>query len=81
MNSLAMNMVELECQYGLGRVDRECRMRQAAARYELELERRFAQREQRRIADKHQWLDVTLPGIMREAELRKYERGLEASNV
>ena len=81
MNSLAMNMVELECQYGLGRVDRECRMRQAAARYELAFERRFAQREQRRISDRHQWLDVTLPGIMREAELLKYERGLEASNV
>ena len=81
MNSVAMNMVALECEYNLGRVDRECRMRQAAARYELDMERRFAQREQRRIADKHQWLDVTLPGIMREAELRKYERGLEASNV
>lgn len=79
--SLAMTMIELECQYGLGRVDRECRMRQAAARYELELERRFAQREQRRIADKHQWLDVTLPGILREAELRRYERGMEAQNV
>jgi hypothetical protein len=81
MNSLAMTMVELECQYGLGRVDRECRLRQAAARYELELERRFAQREQRRIADKRQWLDTTLPGILREAELRKYERGMEAQYV
>lgn len=81
MNSLAMNMVELECQYGLGRVDRECRMKQAAARYELELERRFAQREQRRIADKRQWIDVTLPGILREAELRRYESGMEACHV
>ena len=81
MNSVAMNMVELDCQYGLGRVDRECRMKQAAARYELLFERAFAQREQRRIADKRQWLDVTLPGILREAELRRYERGMEASNV
>ena len=81
MMNTAMDRVALECQYGLGRVDRECRMRQSAARYELELERRFAQREQRRIADKHQWLDVTLPGILREAELRRYERGMEASNV
>ena len=80
MNS-AMDRVALECQYGLGRVDRECRMKQAAARYELELERRFAQREQRRIADKRQWLDTTLPGILREAELRRYERGMEASHV
>lgn len=81
MNSVAMNMVALECEYNLGRVDRECRMKQAAARYELQFERRFAQREQRRIADKHQWLETTLPGILREAELRKYERGLEAQNV
>ena len=81
MNSLAMTMVELECQYGLGRVDRECRLRQAAARYELQFERAYAQREQRRIADKRQWLDTTLPGILREAELRRYERGMEASNV
>ena len=81
MNSLAMNMAELECQYGLGRVDRECRMRQAAARYELAFERRFAQREQRRISDRHQWLEITLPGILREAELRRYERGMEASHV
>ena len=81
MNSVAMNMVELECQYGLGRVDRECRLRQAAARYELQFERAYAQREQRRIADKRQWLDTTLPGILREAELRKYERGMEASHV
>lgn len=81
MNSVAMNMVELECQYGLGRVDRECRMKQAAARYELDMERRFAQREQRRIADRHQWLETTLPGILREAELRRYERGMEAQNV
>lgn len=81
MNSVAMNMVALECEYNLGRVDRECRMRQAAARYELELERRFAQREQRRIADKHQWLEITLPGIKREAELRRYERGMEACHV
>lgn len=77
----AMDRVALECQYNLGRVDRECRMKQAAARYELELERRFAQREQRRIADRHQWKDVTLPGILREAELRRYERGMEAQNV
>ena len=76
----AMNMVELECQYGLGRVDRECRMRQAAARYELELERRFAQREQRRIADKRQWKDVILPRIMEEASMRRYENR-EANHV
>ena len=81
MMNTAMDRVALECQYNLGRVDRECRMRQAAARYELELERRFAQREQRRIADRHQWLEITLPGIKREAELRRYERGMEASNV
>ena len=81
MNSLAMTMVELECQYGLGRVDRECRMKQAAARYELELERRFAQREQRRIADKRQWLDVILPRIMEEAAMRRYENQLEACHV
>lgn len=81
MMNTAMDRVALECQYNLGRVDRECRMRQAAARYELELERRFAQREQRRIELKHQWLDVTLPGILREAELRRYERGMEAQNV
>lgn len=81
MNSVAMNMVELECQYGLGCVDRECRMKQAAARYELAFERAYAQREQRRIADRHQWINTTLPGILREAELRKYERGLEASHV
>ena len=81
MNSLAMTMVELECQYGLGRVDRECRMRQAAARYELQFERAFARREQRRRESKRQWLDTTLPGILREAELRRYERGMEASNV
>lgn len=73
MNNVAMNMVELDCQYNLGRVDRECRMRQAAARYELELERRFAQREQRRIADKRQWMDVILPRIMEEAAMRRYE--------
>lgn len=81
MMNTAMDRVALECQYNLGRVDRECRMRQAAARYELAFERAYAQREQRCIADKHQWKDVTLPGILREAELRKYERGLEASNV
>lgn len=80
MNSLAMNMVELECQYGLGRVDRECRMKQAAARYELQFERRFAQREQRRIADKRQWLDTILPRIMEEAAMRRYENR-EACNV
>ena len=77
----AMDRVALECQYNLGRVDRECRMKQAAARYELAFERRFAQREQRRIADKHQWLKTTLPGILQEAELRRYERGMEACHV
>ena len=81
MMNTAMTMIELECQYGLGRVDRECRMKQAAARYELAFERRYAQREQRRIADKRQWLDTTLPGILREAELRKYEKDLEACHV
>ena len=81
MNSVAMDRVALECQYNLGRVDRECRMKQAAARYELELERRFAQREQRRIADKHQWLDVILPRIMEEAAMRRYENQLEACHV
>ena len=81
MNSLAMTMVELECQYGLGRVDMECRMKQAAARYELELERRFSQREQRRIADKRQWLDVILPRIKEEAAMRRYETELEACHV
>ena len=81
MNSVAMNMVALECEYNLGRVDRECRMRQAAARYELELERRFAQREQRRITDRHQWKDVILPRIMEEAAMRRYETNLEACHV
>lgn len=81
MMNTAMDRVALECQYDLGRVDRECRMRQAAARYELELERRFAQREQRRIADKHQWKDVILPRIMEEAAMRRYENQLEACHV
>lgn len=81
MMTTAMDRVALECQYNLGMVDRECRLRQAAARYELAFERRFAQREQRRIEGKRQWLDVTLPGILREAELRKYETELEACHV
>ena len=81
MMNTAMDRVALECQYNLGRVDRECRMRQAAARYELELERRFAQREQRRITDRHQWKDVILPRIMEEAAMRRYETNLEACHV
>ena len=80
MMNTAMDRVALECQYNLGRVDRECRMKQAAASYELELERRFAQREQRRIADKHQRKDVILPRIMEEAAMRRYENR-EASHV
>ena len=80
MMNTAMDRVALECQYNLGRVDRECRMKQAAARYELAFERRFAQREQRRIADKHQWLDVILPRIMEEAAMRRYENR-EVSHV
>lgn len=79
MMNTAMDMVALECQYNLGRVDRECRMKQAAARYELQFERSFAQREQRRIADKRQWLDTILPRIMEEASMRRYE--LEVSHV
>ena len=79
--SVGMDLVSLECQYNLARVEKECRLRQAAARYELEFERAFARREQRRRESKRQWLEIILPAIKREAELRAYEKSLEVEYV
>ena len=81
MRTFLMDQLELDCQYGLSRVTRECAMKAQASRYELAFERAFAKREAQRREDRKQWLDVILPRIKTEAAMRRYEAGLEAQNV
>jgi hypothetical protein len=76
MRSCLLDKVQLDCQYDLARVTRECALKSQASRYELAFERAFAKREAQRKEDTRQWKDVILPRIKTEAAMRRYERGM-----
>lgn len=71
-----MDQLALDCQYRLAAVTRESAMKSRALNYELEFERSFSRRLERRRLDRKQWQDVILPRIRNEAAMRRYERGL-----
>jgi hypothetical protein len=71
-----MDQVQLDCQYDLARVTRECALKSQASSYELNFERAFAKREAQRKEDTRQWKNVILPRIKTEAAMRRYERGM-----
>ena len=76
----ALDQVHLENDYMLGAVKRSIAFQQRAQRYELEFERAYTRRMERRAEERKQFLDVILPKIKEEAAMRRYERGLAARN-
>ena len=72
-------MIQLHNDYMLGDVNRRIAFQQAAGRYELEFERSFSRRLERRAEDRRQWFQSILPRIKEEARLRAYERELAAN--
>ena len=75
-----IDRVHLENDYTMGSVERKIAFQQAAQRYELEFERAYSKRLQRRAEDRKQWLDVILPGIKNNAAQSAYECEMASRN-
>lgn len=75
-----IDMVHLENEYMLAAVERKIAYQNAASKYELEFERAYGKRLQRRAEDRKQWLDVILPSIREKAAMAAYERSMVSRN-
>ena len=75
-----IDMVHLQNDYDRGAVERAIAFQQAAQRYELEFERAYGKRLQRRAEERKHFLEVVIPNIKREAALKAYERSLAERN-
>ena len=80
MRNCLLDQVQLDCQYDISRVTRECALKSQASRYELEFERAFAKRLQRRAEERKQWKEVILPAIKEKAAMAAYERSMASRN-
>lgn len=78
-----MNVLDLlhrQNEWDRGAVERAIAYQQAASRYELEFERAYSKRLQRRAEERKHFLEVVIPNIKREAALKAFERGLAEKN-
>lgn len=75
-----LTAIQLDSDYRKGAVERKIAYQQAASRYELEFERAYSKRLQRRAEDRKHFLEVVIPNIKREAVLKAYERSLAERN-
>ena len=75
-----IDMVHLQNDYTMGAVERKIAFQQAAQRYELEFERAYGKRLQRRAEERKQWKEVILPAIKEKAAMAAYERSMASRN-
>lgn len=75
-----LDLVHRQNEWDRGAVERAIAFQQAASRYELEFERSYGKRLQRRAEERKQWKETILPAIKEKAAMAAYERSMAAIN-
>lgn len=75
-----LDLVHRQNEWDRGAVERAIAFQQAASRYELEFERAYGKRLQRRAEERKQWKEIILPAIKEKAAMAAYERSMASRN-